>query len=198
MELEVSLSGGVTQRYLLPLAAAWGEEHLAPGSPLLPFTLAKCRRGPGIGALYDATHADGFPRELLGAMREGRRSAGRELRDPLLARQPPRRAGAARRCGGPAPGRRAEQQLGAGRREGHRQDLPAPRGRHPPGAGDRPLPDRGGALHEHAAAPGLHRAGRCRRLCRRPMRRRSASSPTRATAGPSPSTIWTGHSRSTG
>jgi maltose alpha-D-glucosyltransferase/alpha-amylase len=71
-ELEVALRGAPDQRYLLPLAAVWGEENLAPGAPMLPYTLARARRGPGVGAVYDATHADGFSRELLAAIREDR------------------------------------------------------------------------------------------------------------------------------
>lgn len=71
-ELEVVLGGAPGQRYLLPLAAAWGEDNLTPGAPLLPYTLARSRRGAAVGALYDATHADGFARELLAAIREER------------------------------------------------------------------------------------------------------------------------------
>ncbi|MGD9507110.1 MAG: maltose alpha-D-glucosyltransferase [Geminicoccaceae bacterium] len=56
---------------LLPFAASWGEEHLAPGAPLLPYTLARVRRGPHLGALHDATYADDFARTLLGLMARG-------------------------------------------------------------------------------------------------------------------------------
>jgi maltose alpha-D-glucosyltransferase/alpha-amylase len=70
-ELDVALAGAA-QRYLLPFTVAWGEENLAQGAPLLPYTLAKVRRGPKVGALYDATHSDGFARTLVGLMHEER------------------------------------------------------------------------------------------------------------------------------
>ena len=70
-ELEVVPVGGTAQCYLLPFAVQWGEENLAPGAPLLPYTLAKARRGPNVGALYDATHADDFARTLLRLMHTG-------------------------------------------------------------------------------------------------------------------------------
>ena len=37
--------------FLLPFAASWGEEHLAAGSPLLPYTLARVRRGALVGSI---------------------------------------------------------------------------------------------------------------------------------------------------
>ena len=77
-ELDVAFAQGTGQRYFLPLAAAWGEENLASGSPLRPYTLAQARRGPSLGALYDATHSDGFVKELLAAVREGRTIAAAE------------------------------------------------------------------------------------------------------------------------
>ena len=55
----------------LPFAASWGEEHLAPGAPLLPYTLARVRRGPLVGALHDATYADDFARTFLQLMADG-------------------------------------------------------------------------------------------------------------------------------
>ncbi len=73
LELSVELAGEGVQRYLLPLALVWGEEQLAPGAPLLPWTLAKVRRGPKVGALCDATATPGFPLTLLRRMREGAR-----------------------------------------------------------------------------------------------------------------------------
>ena len=54
--------------FLLPFAASWGEEHLAAGSPLLPYTLARVRRGALLGALHDATLADEFARVLIHLM----------------------------------------------------------------------------------------------------------------------------------
>ena len=70
-ELAVEPESTTRQCYFLPFAAAWGEENLAPGGPLYPYTLARIRRGPRIGALYDATHADDFARTLLQMMCQG-------------------------------------------------------------------------------------------------------------------------------
>ena len=76
-ELEVALEATTPQRYLLPFAVTWGEENLAVGGPLAPYTLAKARRGPRIGALHDATLADDFARTLVRLMhREGTLRAG--------------------------------------------------------------------------------------------------------------------------
>ena len=79
-ELEVGTVGGGAQCFLLPFAAVWGEENLAPGSPLLPYTLARVRRGPQVGALCDATHADGFARTLLQIIGEEGEHATGDLR----------------------------------------------------------------------------------------------------------------------
>ncbi|HYH17868.1 MAG TPA: maltose alpha-D-glucosyltransferase [Azospirillum sp.] len=75
--VDVGFSGGLsgdtaTQHYFLPLAINWDPEATSSGAPLLPYTLAKVRRGPTTGALYDGAHADGFALALLGALREGR------------------------------------------------------------------------------------------------------------------------------
>jgi len=75
-EFEVELGGRDVQRYLLPLAIAWGEEHVGSASPLLPFMLAKVRRGPRLGALYDATAGTGIAWALLDGMRGARRIEG--------------------------------------------------------------------------------------------------------------------------
>ena len=69
-ELAIEPDGTSAQCAFLPFAVAWGEENLAPGAPLLPYTLARVRRGPQVGALYDATYADDFARTLLRLMRE--------------------------------------------------------------------------------------------------------------------------------
>ena len=50
--LDVETADGV-ERYLLPLSAKWGEEHIAYGAPKLSYTIAKLRRGPKMGALVD-------------------------------------------------------------------------------------------------------------------------------------------------
>jgi maltose alpha-D-glucosyltransferase/alpha-amylase len=70
LELSLELAGEGVQRYLLPLAVVRGEDQLAPGAPLLPWTLAKVRRGPEVGALCDATATPGFALTLLRRMRE--------------------------------------------------------------------------------------------------------------------------------
>ncbi len=64
------LKDGSTQRYFLPMALSWGEENLRPESPLLPYLLAKIRRGPRAGIVFDAAHGETFPRALLKAMME--------------------------------------------------------------------------------------------------------------------------------
>jgi maltose alpha-D-glucosyltransferase / alpha-amylase len=70
LSAKVSLEDGATQRYFLPIALAWGEENLRHESPLLPYLLAKIRRGPRAGIVFDAAHGETFPRALLQAMRE--------------------------------------------------------------------------------------------------------------------------------
>ncbi len=71
-EIEVDLTPGETQRYLLPLSIAWGEQNLAPGSALLPYTVAKVRRGSKVGALYDALAADDFVRATVRRLRQAK------------------------------------------------------------------------------------------------------------------------------
>ena len=64
------LLDGSTQRYFLPLALAWGEEELRHDSPLLPYLLAKIRRGSRSGIVFDAAAGETFPRTMLKAMVE--------------------------------------------------------------------------------------------------------------------------------
>ncbi|SNB68447.1 maltose alpha-D-glucosyltransferase/ alpha-amylase [Arboricoccus pini] len=71
-ELEVAFKDAADQRYLLPLTIAWGEEHLDQNSALLPYILARVRRGPKIGVLYDATQSDEFPRRIIRMMAAAR------------------------------------------------------------------------------------------------------------------------------
>jgi maltose alpha-D-glucosyltransferase/alpha-amylase len=102
--LEVALADGKAHRYVLPLAVAWGEESVQTGSQLLPFTLAKARRGSRIGALYDATGGERFAHLLLEGMRAERRT---EVADGTLvfragsqlAELPPLADAAVRRLG---------------------------------------------------------------------------------------------------
>ncbi|WP_404325553.1 maltose alpha-D-glucosyltransferase [Aerophototrophica crusticola] len=57
--------------YFLPLALDWGENAGGTGWPLLPYTLAKARRGPKVGAAFDAMQAPAFARVLVDAIRRG-------------------------------------------------------------------------------------------------------------------------------
>ncbi|MHA1133937.1 MAG: maltose alpha-D-glucosyltransferase [Alphaproteobacteria bacterium] len=66
---KVALEDGTTQHYFLPLALSWGEDDLRLDNPLLPYLLAKVRRGRQAGVVFDAAHGETFPRALLHAMR---------------------------------------------------------------------------------------------------------------------------------
>jgi len=80
-EVEVRLAGhDQPQRYFLPLAASYDEHVLTPGWPLLSFTLAQIRRGPKVGALYDAMAGEDFPLVMAEAMRRGREVPGSDGR----------------------------------------------------------------------------------------------------------------------
>jgi maltose alpha-D-glucosyltransferase / alpha-amylase len=71
-EVEVDVDGaGEPQRYLMPLAVTWDEGQSTAGSPLLPYMLARTRRGPRLGGLYDALQSDRFTLALLDAIRSG-------------------------------------------------------------------------------------------------------------------------------
>jgi len=66
----VSLGDGDTQRYFLPLSAAWGEDALTMG-PRLPATLAKLRRTNTVGAILDGAMDEDFARTLLASLKSG-------------------------------------------------------------------------------------------------------------------------------
>lgn len=52
----IDLAQGVDQqRYFMPLAARWGEDHLVFGAPTLSVTLARLRHANRLGALIDGT-----------------------------------------------------------------------------------------------------------------------------------------------
>ena len=68
--IDVSLSRGNEQRYFLPLAVSADSETETPGWPLLPFTIARVRRGRVLGALYDASATESFPLTLVDAIRQ--------------------------------------------------------------------------------------------------------------------------------
>ena len=69
--VDVDLDDGQVQRYGVPLAKNWDEDITSPLSPLLPFTLAKIRRGPRVGGLTDATVDGGFALAVVDAIRRG-------------------------------------------------------------------------------------------------------------------------------
>ncbi|MCB8839046.1 maltose alpha-D-glucosyltransferase [Aurantimonas sp. VKM B-3413] len=54
VEVEVQV-GGETQNYFLPLSTLWGETHFGAQAPALPYTIAKIRQGPKVGAVIDGT-----------------------------------------------------------------------------------------------------------------------------------------------
>ncbi len=104
-EIEVAFAAGAPQRYLLPLAIAWGDGQPAGRVPLAASTIAGVSRGLEMGVLYDATHSDDFMRGLLLAMASERSipvgdsalrfSAGRGLQAlDVAADGPVRRLGA--------------------------------------------------------------------------------------------------------
>ncbi|AWK89956.1 maltose alpha-D-glucosyltransferase [Azospirillum thermophilum] len=70
--VEIALDDGGSQSYLVPLAMSWEDAAGTASWPLMPYTLAKVRRGPRTGAIYDAVQADSFVLSLVAALREGR------------------------------------------------------------------------------------------------------------------------------
>jgi maltose alpha-D-glucosyltransferase/alpha-amylase len=77
---EVSVAEGETQSYFLPFSVAWGSDKVSSTSPVLPFTLAKVRRGPRVGALLDAAKDQDFVLDLVMAMSRGREQRSDGLR----------------------------------------------------------------------------------------------------------------------
>jgi maltose alpha-D-glucosyltransferase / alpha-amylase len=70
MRVDVFLSGiDQPQPYFMPLAVTWEEGAGTIGSPLLPYTLARARRGPRLGAIYDAMQSDRFILTVMAALR---------------------------------------------------------------------------------------------------------------------------------
>ena len=82
MIIEVGLAGGEAQRYFLPVATEWDESAITTASPLVPYTLAKVRKGPKLGALYDAMAMPHFTGVVVQRIREGAeiKSTGGRLR----------------------------------------------------------------------------------------------------------------------
>lgn len=66
--VRLTASDGEEHRYFLPLSVLWGEENVQYGAPLLPYTLARVRTGPRLGALVDATRDERLTRELVTGM----------------------------------------------------------------------------------------------------------------------------------
>ena len=75
--LDVTLDGEV-ERYFMPLSAIWGDEALSLGAPTLPYTIAKLRRGPRMGALADGARDPELARALLDALRADARLPSKE------------------------------------------------------------------------------------------------------------------------
>jgi len=73
MLLLVSSSEQEVDFHFLPLSISWGETLIQPTSPLLPFALAKVRKGPHIGVLHDALAGDRFGLGVLDAMLRGKK-----------------------------------------------------------------------------------------------------------------------------
>ena len=67
---------GEALSHFLPLATTWAEGATAWNSPLLPFCLAKIRRGAKVGAVYDVVADDGFARALIAALADAAVIAG--------------------------------------------------------------------------------------------------------------------------
>ncbi|WP_207484105.1 maltose alpha-D-glucosyltransferase [Arenibaculum pallidiluteum] len=72
VRVDVTLRERGVQSYFLPLAVAWDEGVVSAGSQLLPYTLARVRRGPRLGGLYDAVQSDDFSFAVLEAVRRGK------------------------------------------------------------------------------------------------------------------------------
>ena len=82
---KVSMSGSEVQAYFLPFSAKWGSEHVRVGAPLLPFTLAKLRSGPRVGALLDGANDQDFIREVAWAIGENKAIEAEDGRVVFLA-----------------------------------------------------------------------------------------------------------------
>jgi maltose alpha-D-glucosyltransferase / alpha-amylase len=77
---ETQFRDGERQRYFLPLALTWEDEGSELRNTLLPFTIAKARRGRREGAIYDAAADTALAPALVQAMGEGREIAGASVR----------------------------------------------------------------------------------------------------------------------
>ena len=125
--------------------------------------IARLRRGPRMGAIYEATPTESFGPALLEAMRS-ERAPGRLGRHRPVPGEP----GAGRRRDplaghGPRHGGGADQQLDQHRRQGDAEDLSPAGGGRASRDRDEPLPDRGRRIRQYAQAPRRYRICRGRR-----------------------------------
>ncbi|HEY1721034.1 MAG TPA: maltose alpha-D-glucosyltransferase [Magnetospirillaceae bacterium] len=73
-EIAVDFADGHdSETYFLPLTSTINDAPLAPGAPLISFTVAQARRGSNTASLFDAMVSRDFPFALLRAMAAGRR-----------------------------------------------------------------------------------------------------------------------------
>lgn len=70
--VRVVLAGGAEQLYFVPLALAWGDIEDEAIRPFLHWTLARIRKGPRVGILFDACADEVFCRAMVQAMGEER------------------------------------------------------------------------------------------------------------------------------
>ncbi|HSR73042.1 MAG TPA: maltose alpha-D-glucosyltransferase, partial [Kiloniellales bacterium] len=68
LEVEAVLASGQRERYGLPVTTVPSDPET--NRPILPFMIARVRRGANVGGLYDAVAINGFPLALMDAMRE--------------------------------------------------------------------------------------------------------------------------------
>jgi maltose alpha-D-glucosyltransferase/alpha-amylase len=71
-------SGRPSQRYFLPLAAAWSEDAGNTNWPLISYAIAKLRKGSKMGALYEATATEAYALGIFEAIRAKTRLEGSE------------------------------------------------------------------------------------------------------------------------
>jgi maltose alpha-D-glucosyltransferase/alpha-amylase len=67
----INTDTGKPSDYFLPLSIAWETRDDDPFQRLAPFTIAKVRRGPNVGALHDATADPAFTIAMIEAMLTG-------------------------------------------------------------------------------------------------------------------------------
>ncbi len=78
-QIDVTLAGSAEpHRYQLPLSVSWSEDAGATNWPLLPYMLARTRRGSRMGALFEATNSEMFGPAILEAIRDSRTVEGSE------------------------------------------------------------------------------------------------------------------------